>query len=215
MNERRAKIHIVHELPKTRRCCLMWPRGGVLPTRVSAQDMALMRLIDEIQCSTRSTAAGGSSWRIACPRKRVLMDRWTRRRYPRRRTSQGKGHRYPYLRQHVVKRAQVRVVPARWPGFMYLVAIIDWPLVAGVEHGYENGRGPPCSAKPEISNTDQGSSSPPRRSPRATRAWRSAGRQGPLGRQRAPVMTQCEVRRPVPATYETPAAAARGIGKVL
>ena len=66
MNERRAKIHIVHELPKTRRCELLdVARSSAYyqPELVSAQDLALMRLIDEM----RSTAAGGcaTSWRIA------------------------------------------------------------------------------------------------------------------------------------------------------
>ena len=51
MNERRAKIHIVHELPKTRRCELLdVARSSAYyqPELVSAQDLALMRLIDEI-----------------------------------------------------------------------------------------------------------------------------------------------------------------------
>ena len=51
MNERRAKIHIVHELPKTRRCELLdVARSSAYyqPELVSAQDLALMRLTDEI-----------------------------------------------------------------------------------------------------------------------------------------------------------------------
>ena len=52
MNERRAKIHMAHPLPKARRCQLLKvPRSTVYyqPTPVSTHDLALMRLIDELE----------------------------------------------------------------------------------------------------------------------------------------------------------------------
>ena len=51
MSERRAKIHMEHPLPKARRWQLLeMPRSTEYyqPTPVSGQDLALMRLIDEI-----------------------------------------------------------------------------------------------------------------------------------------------------------------------
>ena len=68
MNERRAKIHMAHPLPKARRCQLLKvPRSTVYyqPTPVSTHDLALMRLIDEIHLQICSMAADGSatSWR--------------------------------------------------------------------------------------------------------------------------------------------------------
>ena len=51
MSERREKIHIEHELPKTRRCALLDVARSTAyyrPEPVSEEDLALMRLIDEI-----------------------------------------------------------------------------------------------------------------------------------------------------------------------
>jgi len=51
MSERRERIHIRHELPKTRRCALLEvARSSAYyrPEPVSAADLALMRHIDEI-----------------------------------------------------------------------------------------------------------------------------------------------------------------------
>jgi putative transposase len=61
MNERRAKIHIVHDLAKTRRCALLRvARSSAYYEResVSAQDLELMGLIDKATCNIRSTTAG-------------------------------------------------------------------------------------------------------------------------------------------------------------
>ena len=68
MNERREKIHIEHPLPKVRRCQLLAvPRSTAYyqPTPASTQDLALMRLIDEIHLQICSMAVVGSamSWR--------------------------------------------------------------------------------------------------------------------------------------------------------
>ena len=51
MNERRAQIHEDHPLPKTRRCALLDVARSTAyyqPEPVSKEDLALMRLIDEI-----------------------------------------------------------------------------------------------------------------------------------------------------------------------
>ena len=68
MSERREKIHTEHALPKARRCQLLEvPRSTAYyqPTPVSAQDLTLMRLIDEIYLQICSMAAVGcaTSWR--------------------------------------------------------------------------------------------------------------------------------------------------------
>lgn len=145
MSERREKIQLVHPLPKTRRCQLLAvPRSTAYyaPTPVSAQDLTLMRLIDEIHL--QSPFYGSRRVRDelldrgeAVSRKRVqrLMRLiGLQALYPRRRTSQpGQGHRiYPYLlRDLVIDRADhvwatdITYIPMA-KGFMYLVAIIDW-----------------------------------------------------------------------------------------
>ena len=51
MSERRAQFHATHELPKTRRCELVdVARSSAYyrPEPVNQEDLALMRLIDEI-----------------------------------------------------------------------------------------------------------------------------------------------------------------------
>ena len=68
MSERRAKIHMVHPLPKARRCQLLKVARSTAyyqPTPVSAHDLALMRLIDEIHLQICSMAADGcaTSWK--------------------------------------------------------------------------------------------------------------------------------------------------------
>ena len=145
MNERRAKIHIVHERPKTRRCELLdVARSSAYyrPELVSAQDLALMRLIDEIHLQypfygSRRLRNELEDRGHTVNRKRVqrLMRQMDLTAlYPRRRTSQpGKGHKiYPYLLRHLrIERAnQVWATDITYcpmaKGFMYLVAIIDW-----------------------------------------------------------------------------------------
>ena len=69
MSERREKIHTEHALPKARRCQLLEVARSTAyyqPTPVSAHDLALMRLIDEIHLQICSMAADGcaTSWRF-------------------------------------------------------------------------------------------------------------------------------------------------------
>lgn len=145
MSERRAAIDIEHRLPKTRRCELLEvARSSAYyrPTPVSARDLALMRLIDEIHLrwpfyGSRRLRDELQAQGQAINRKRVqrlmrLMG--LRALYPRRRTSQpGKGHKiYPYrLRDLSIERANqvwasdICYIPMA-KGFMYLVAIMDW-----------------------------------------------------------------------------------------
>ena len=115
MSERRAGIDIEHRLAKTRRCELLEvARSSAYyrPAPVSARDLALMRLIDEIHLrwpfyGSRRLRDELQAQGQAVNRKRVqrlmrLMG--LRALYPRRRTSQpGKGHKiYPYLlRNHM------------------------------------------------------------------------------------------------------------------
>ena len=145
MSERRAKIHIEHPLSKARRCQLLKvPRSTAYyqPAPVSAQDLALMRLIDEIHLQypfygSRRLCDELEGRGQTVNRKRVqrlmrLMG--LQALYPRRRTSQpGKGHKiYPYLlrglpieRANHVWATDITYIPMA-KGFMYLVAIIDW-----------------------------------------------------------------------------------------
>ena len=119
MSERRAQIHATHGLPKTRRCELLGvARSSAYyrPEPVSAEDLTLMRLIDEIHL--RRPFYGSRRLRDELQdlghtvnRKRVqrLMRQMDLRAlYPRRRTSQpGEGHKiYPYLlRELSIERA--------------------------------------------------------------------------------------------------------------
>ena len=73
MSERREKIHTEHSLPKARRCQLLdVPRSTAYyqPTPVSARDLTLMRLIDEIYLQICSMAADGcaASWKTVVRR---------------------------------------------------------------------------------------------------------------------------------------------------
>ena len=145
MSERRAKIHMVHPLPKARRCQLLKvPRSTAYyqPAPISAQDLTLMRLIDEIYLQYPFYGS-----RRLCDELEVRGQMVNRKRaqrlmrlmglqalYPRRRTSQpGEGHKiYPYLlrglpieRANHVWATDITYIPMA-KGFMYLVAIIDW-----------------------------------------------------------------------------------------
>jgi putative transposase len=187
MNERRETIHIVHELPKTRRCELLdVARSSAYdqPEPVSGQDLALMRLIDEIhrqypfygsRCLRNELEDRGHT----VNRKRVqrLMRQMDLTAlYPRWRTSQpGKGHTiYPYLLRHLsIERAnQVWATDITYcpmaKGFMYLVSIIDWHSRRVPSWRLSNTLDTPFYVEaleealrrygtPEIFNTDQGS----------------------------------------------------------
>ena len=187
MNERRAKIHIVHELLKTRRCELLdVARSSAYyqPELVSAQDLALMRLIDEIHLQypfygSRRLRNELEDRGHRVNRKRVqrLMRQMDLTAlYPRRRTSQpGKGHKiYPYLLRHLsIERANqvwasdITFCPMA-KGFMYLVAIIDWHSRRVLSWRVSNTLDTSFCVEaleealqrfgtPEIFNTDQGS----------------------------------------------------------
>ena len=105
MSERRAQIHATHGLPKTRRCELLGvARSSAYyrPEPVSAEDLALMRLIDEIHLrwpfyGSRRLRDELQDRGHTVNRKRVqrLMRQMDLRAlYPRRRTSQpGRGTR--------------------------------------------------------------------------------------------------------------------------
>jgi len=145
MSERREQIHTEHGLTKRRRCELLDVARSTAyyrPEPVSEEDLALMRLIDEIHLrlpfyGSRRIRDELQEHGHTVNRKRVqrlmrLMD--LRALYPRRRTSQpGKGHKiYPYLlRELCIERANqvwatdVCYIPMA-KGFMYLVAIMDW-----------------------------------------------------------------------------------------
>ena len=145
MSERRAQIHIAHALPKTRRCELLEvARSSAYyrPEPVSEEDLALMRLIDEIHLQlpfygSRRIRDELHERGHTVNRKRIqrlMRQMGLRALYPRQRTSQpGKGHKiYPYLLRDLnveeanqVWATDICYIPmAR--GFMYLVAIMDW-----------------------------------------------------------------------------------------
>jgi putative transposase len=110
MNERRAQIHIAHQLPKTRRCKLLGVARSTAyyrPVPVDAEDLTLMRLIDEIHLrlpffGSRRIRDELENDERTVNRKRIqrlMRQMGLRALYPRQRTSQpGKGHKiYPYL----------------------------------------------------------------------------------------------------------------------
>lgn len=145
MSERRAWIHTEHELPKTRRCALLdVARSSAYyrPAPVLAQDLALMRLVDEIHLrwpfyGSRRLRDELEEQGHPIGRKRVqrlMRQMGFRALYPRRRTSHpGKGHKiYPYLlrglpieRANQCWRTDICYIPMA-KGFMYLVTIMDW-----------------------------------------------------------------------------------------
>ena len=119
MSERRAQIHQAHELPKTRRCELLEVARSTAyyrPEPVSAEDLVLMRLIDEIHLQwpfygSRRVRDELEDRGHIVNRKRVqrlMRQMGLRALYPRQRTSQpGKGHKsYHYLlRELSIERA--------------------------------------------------------------------------------------------------------------
>ena len=174
-------------LPKTRRCELLdVARSSAYyqPELVSAQDLALMRLIDEIHLQypfygSRRLRNELEDRGHRVNRKRVqrLMRQMDLTAlYPRRRTSQpGKGHKiYPYLLRHLsIERANqvwasdITFCPMA-KGFMYLVAIIDWHSRRVLSWRVSNTLDTSFCVEaleealqrfgtPEIFNTDQGS----------------------------------------------------------
>ncbi len=145
MRERRERVHMDHELSKTRRCELLdVARSSAYyrPKPFSEAELALMRLIDEIHLrwpfygSPRiRNELEDRGHRVNRKRvQRLMRQMGLTALYPRRRTSQpGKGHKiYPYLlRDLAIERANqvwatdITYIPMA-KGFMYLVAIMDW-----------------------------------------------------------------------------------------
>ncbi len=145
MSERRAMIHQAHSLPVTRRCALLEVARSTAyyrPAPLSAEDLALMRLIDEIHLelpffgSRRIRDAlqdrGHQASRRRIQRLMRLMGLCAL--YPKPRTTiPNKGHKvYPYLltglsieRPNQVWAADICYLPMA-KGFMYLVAVMDW-----------------------------------------------------------------------------------------
>jgi putative transposase len=187
MSERRAQVHAAHALSKTRRCQLLQlPRSTAYysPEPVSAQDLVLMRLIDEIHLQwpfygsrrvrDELQTQGHRANRKQVQRLMRLMD--LRALYPRPRTSQpGKGHKiFPYLlrdltidRPNQVWATDISYIPMA-KGFMYLVAIMDWHTRRVLSWRVSNTLDTDFCIEaleealqrygaPEIFNTDQGS----------------------------------------------------------
>jgi putative transposase len=145
MSERRAQIHEDHALSKRRRCQLLAVARSTAyyrPGFLDDEDLALMRLIDEIHLQwpfygSRRIRDELQARDHNVNRKRVqrlMRHMGLQALYPRRRTSQpGKGHKiYPYLlrdlviaRSNQVWAADICYLPMA-KGFMYLVAIMDW-----------------------------------------------------------------------------------------
>jgi len=138
-------IHADHPLPVTRRCTLLEVSRSTAyyrPTGVSAEDLALMRLLDEIHLElpfygSRRLRDELETRGQTVSRKRVrrlMRQMGLRALYPKPRTSQpGAGHTvYPYLlrglsidRPNQVWASDICYIPMA-QGFMYLVAIMDW-----------------------------------------------------------------------------------------
>ena len=145
MSERRAMIQADHPLAVTRRCELLDVARSTVyyrPTGISAEDLALMRLLDEIHLAcpfygSRRLRDELETQGHPVNRKRVqrlVRQMGLRALYPKPRTSQpGVGHTvYPYLlrglsieRPNQVWATDICYIPMAH-GFMYLVAIMDW-----------------------------------------------------------------------------------------
>ena len=145
MSERRAQIQSAHALSKSRRCELLGMARSTAyysPSPVSEEDLALMRLIDEIHLELPFYGSRRICYELDTSgqqvnRKRVqrlMRQMGIRALYPKRRTTTpGKGHKiYPYLlrdmtitRANQVWASDICYVPMA-KGFMYLVAIMDW-----------------------------------------------------------------------------------------
>jgi putative transposase len=186
VSERRAQIQSAHELSKARRCELLGLSRSTAyyrPSPVSEQDLALMRLIDEIHLEypfygSRRIRDELDTRGHRVNRKRVqrlMREMGIRALYPKRRTSApGKGHKvYPYLlrdmtitRANQVWASDICYIPmAR--GFMYLVAIMDWHTRKVLSWRVSNTMDSDFCVEalqealnrfgaPEIFNTDQG-----------------------------------------------------------
>ena len=179
-------IHADHLLAVTRRCELLAVARSTVyyrPTGISAEDLALMRLLDEIHLAcpfygSRRLRDELETQGHPVNRKRVqrlVRQMGLRALYPKPRTSQpGVGHTvYPYRlrglsieRPNQVWATDICYIPMAH-GFMYLVAIMDWysrrVLAWRVSNTFDSDF---CVealedaltryGSPEIFNTDQG-----------------------------------------------------------
>lgn len=186
MNERCAMVQGVHALPVTRRCELLGIARSTAyyqPTAVASEDLALMRLIDEIYLkrpfygSRRiHDALEDRSHTISRKRiQRLMRKMGLQALYPKPRTSQpGKGHTiYPYLlRDRVIDRpnqvwaSDICYIPMAH-GFMYLTVVMDgysrrvlsWRVSNTLDSAFCIAALEEALARygaPEIFNTDQG-----------------------------------------------------------
>ena len=150
-------IQADHPLAVTRRCALLDVARSTVyyrPTGISAEDLALMRRLDEIHLERPFYGSRRLRDELETqghPVNRKRVQRLVRQMglcalYPKPRTSQpAVGHTvYPYLlrglsieRPNQVWATDICYIPMAH-GFMYLVAIMDWyaprPGLAGVEH---------------------------------------------------------------------------------
>ena len=138
-------IQAAHPLTVTRRCELLDVARSTVyyhPTGIPSEDLALMRLLDEIHLErpfygSRRLRDELETQGHPVNRKRVqrlMRQRGLSALYPKPRTSQpGAGHTvYPYLlkglsieRPNQVWASDICYIPMA-QGFMYLVAILDW-----------------------------------------------------------------------------------------
>ena len=187
MTERRAMIQQAHRLPVTRRCELLEVARSTAyyrPSPVSDEDLALMRLIDEIHLELPFFGSRRLRDELQTRGHRVNRKRVQRLMrhmglaalYPKRRTSiPGRGHKiYPYLlggvsveRANQVWSTDITYLPMA-KGFMYLVAIMDWHSRRVLSWRVSNTLDTEFCVEalhealarygaPEIFNTDQGS----------------------------------------------------------
>ena len=179
-------IHADHLLAVTRRCELLDVARSTVydrPTGISAEDLALMRLLDKIHLErpfygSRRLRDELETQGTPVNRKRVqrlVRQMGLRALYPKPRTSQpGVGHTvYPYLlrglsieRPNQVWATDICYIPMAH-GFMYLVAIMDWYSRRVLAWRVSNTFDSDCCVEaleaaltrygpPEIFNTDQG-----------------------------------------------------------
>ena len=187
MSERRAMIDQAKPLPVVRQCKLVDLARSTAyyrPAPVSAEDLRVMRLIDEIHLRLPFYGSRRIRDELEDGGERVNRKRIQRLMrlmglvalYPKRRTSApGKGHKiYPYLlrgltidRPNQVWATDIVYVPMA-KGFMYLVAIMDWYSRKVLAWRLSNTLDTDFCVealqealhrfgRPEIFNTDQGS----------------------------------------------------------
>ena len=210
-------IQAAHPLTVTRRCELLDVARSTVyyhPTGIPSEDLALMRLLDEIHLErpfygSRRLRDELETQGHPVNRKRVqrlVRQMGLRALYPKPRTSQpGVGHTvYPYLlrglsieRPNQVWATDICYIPMAH-GFMYLVAIMDWYSRRVLAWRVSNTFDSDCCVEaledaltrygpPEIFNTDQGAQFTSKAFTtvlKDPRGGHQHGRQGPLGRQR-------------------------------